>query len=176
MVQKCHRESVRPPHDFGGFFIPYFKGRLTSCTNAHLVDYSGFTALGQPGTAIFSKTGGGAVTTTYTYIPETGRLRKLETTGMTISSTLPNNITHDYTYDNLSRLAQNKGSGVECGQNLLGTKSQNRSSMFHGMGIKRGKLGMMGGKSELMVKTSMALLGLMIIGCASAYKPASKRR
>jgi len=81
-------------------------------TGNHLTDYSSFTALGQPGTASFPKTGGGSVTTTYTYVPETGRLRTLVTDGLTITGSAPSDITHNYTYDNLNRLETAVGTGT----------------------------------------------------------------
>ena len=65
-------------------------------------------SLGQPTIKKFPKSGGGVVQTTYEYYPQTGRLKKLYTDGLTTDSAL-NNITHNYTYDALSRLGTAKG-------------------------------------------------------------------
>ncbi len=91
----------------------------------HYVDYSGFTALGQPANAAFSNT----VTTAYGYYPKTGRLNTLGTNksgtpyqnlsyqydqkgNISILTDSVNNITHSYTYDSLDRLTEANGGGA----------------------------------------------------------------
>jgi RHS repeat-associated protein len=50
-----------------------------NATGTNFVEYSDFTALGQPQWAVFPKSGGVEVRTMYDYIPETGRLHMLGT-------------------------------------------------------------------------------------------------
>jgi RHS repeat-associated protein len=98
----------------------------------HLVDYSGFTALGQQKIATFPKPSNVSVKTTYTYDPPTARLKTLITKKLVggiptdtyqdlnyqqfdpkgnITTLLDNlnGITHTYGYDSLDRLDWAKG-------------------------------------------------------------------
>jgi RHS repeat-associated protein len=103
-----------------------------NASGSHLVDYSEFTALGQPKYATFPKPSSVSVKTSYTYDPPTARLKTLLTQKLvngsptdtyqnldyqqfdgkgnilTLADTL-NGVTHTYTYDNLDRLLTAKG-------------------------------------------------------------------
>jgi hypothetical protein len=63
MVKKCDPVGITPSYGYGDLFVSDSKGRLMSCADARLATYSGFTSLGQPGTASSPRTGGGSVTT-----------------------------------------------------------------------------------------------------------------
>jgi RHS repeat-associated protein len=104
---------------------------LKDNTGASVVEYSGFTALGQPGLATFSN----GVGTDYDYYSETGRLKTLQTNGpgyefyqnseywydgngnITIIQEKNDNgstrILHSYGYDALDRLGTAAGSGAD---------------------------------------------------------------
>jgi len=104
---------------------------LKDNTGASVVEYSGFTALGQPGLATFSN----GVGTDYDYYSETGRLKTLQTNGpgyefyqnseywydgngnITIIQEKNDNgstrILHGYGYDALDRLGTAAGSGAD---------------------------------------------------------------
>ena len=84
-----------------------------NATLIKMAEYSGHTALGQPTIKKFPKSGGGVVQTTYEYYPQTGRLKKLVTDGLTITGNALNNMTHNYTYDALNRLDTAKGNNGE---------------------------------------------------------------
>ena len=71
-------------YDVAGNLL-YLKENALGVPGTHLADYSNFTALGQPKNRTFPKTGG-VVQTTYEYYPETGRVKKLSTDGLTIKS------------------------------------------------------------------------------------------
>ena len=106
-----------------------------------LVEYSGFTALGQHRVADFPKPNNVSVKTTYEYYPETGRIKTLKTEklvngqltetyqnlkyqkidenpgydgagNITVLQDLLNNITHNYEYDHLNRLTLAEGVGT----------------------------------------------------------------
>jgi RHS repeat-associated protein len=99
-----------------------------------VVDYSDFTALGQPQFAIFPKSATVSVKTSYGYYPETGRLHTLATQkivngqvnttyqnldyqeydgvgNIIVLDDVQNDITHNYTYDHLNRLTYAEGVG-----------------------------------------------------------------
>ena len=103
-----------------------------NATGKHVADYSGFTALGQHTDAVFPKDGNVSIKTTYTYDPQTTRLKTLLTqkfVGMNPTETYQNlnyqqfdgkgniitlvdgknGITHNYTYDALDRLTSANG-------------------------------------------------------------------
>jgi RHS repeat-associated protein len=104
---------------------------LKDNTGLNVVEYSDFTALGQPGLATFSN----GVVTDYDYYPETGRLTTLQTNGpgyefyqnfgywydgkgnITIIQDKYDNgstkILHSYGYDALDRLGTAAGSGAD---------------------------------------------------------------
>ncbi len=100
---------------------------------SNLVEYSNFTAAGQPGTAIFPKPGNVSVKTTYTYYPDTTKLHTIisqKFNGGTPVATYQNliyaydhkinitsiqdnanGITHAFGYDSLDRLETAIGTG-----------------------------------------------------------------
>ena len=80
-----------------------------NASGTHLADYSDYNAIGKPMMKTFPKAGGGMVKTSYEYYPDTGRLKKLVTEGMTITNSNLNNMTHNYTYDALNRLTMAQG-------------------------------------------------------------------
>lgn len=106
-----------------------------NATGNHLVDYSGFTALGQQKSATFPKPNNVSVKSTYTYDPPTARLKTLLTQKLvgeaptdtyqnldyqqfdgkgnliTLADNL-NAINHGYTYDSLDRLLTSNGAGT----------------------------------------------------------------
>jgi RHS repeat-associated protein len=101
----------------------------------HLVDYSDFTALGQQKIATFPKPNNVSVKSTYTYDPQTARLKTLMTQkllganptdtyqnldyqqfdgrgNLITLADASNGITHSYTYDPLNRLLTANGAGT----------------------------------------------------------------
>jgi RHS repeat-associated protein len=94
-------------------------------TSAMVVQYSDFTALGQPRNVMFQN----SVTTTYTYYPDAGRVNTIETVkpgtpstvyqdltytydevgDLTVIEDALNNLTHTYGYDPLNRLDWARG-------------------------------------------------------------------
>jgi RHS repeat-associated protein len=107
----------------------------TTATSSPVVVYSDFNSMGKYLKAVYLKTSGASVDTSYTYNDDTGRLDTLITKNYADSNTLietlqnlsyvfhpdgtlwtltdgVNNITHSYVYDPLKRLTQATGAGT----------------------------------------------------------------